>query len=1196
MAFQDIGIRLVVMGSGEFRRSMTSARADLQGLSTEITKLSGTSSSLGNTLTLMGSSFMRTGQLLTTHLTIPIALLGGALIAAGIQFEDAFAGVSKTVDGVSDDMGNLTADGLKLREQFRQLALEIPISVNELARIGELGGQLGITKSELKDFTETVALLGVTTEMTSEDAATFFARLGNIMGVSADQMAEFTKQAGSTVVDLGNKFAATEPEIAALSLRLAGAGQAAGLSTPQILALATAMASMGIQAEMGGSAVSRILLETKRAVDDFTATGGQASTQLELFAKAAGMTVAEFVAMQKSDPNEVFLRLVDGFNRMSQAGEISNDVLKDMNLDTIRLQDVLNRLGPNIELVRQAMVTANDEWRTQDALQIEAQKRFNTTKSQLLLLRNAVVNLGIELFYLVSKPLNALIAGLRITINGFTKLNDGVLKSAMKIALLAAAVGPLLSVMGALMSVMGLFTKILSASSATLLGTQLAFGTILRYAALLGAAVAVLSYLWKSNFMGIRETVERVSGVLSEVIGWLGKAREAATNFPGADSLSGLIKAGLGVKAVFEALTYVYEDNKRTFFGEVIKAFGVGEETANKLGMAIRNFVTPAFTALGNGISYTAWVIDGFIKSVKDFGLGASIEGMFKVQEGSGLSWIGRIAIAFGVSETAAKNFSKSLESVFNFIKDFASFFAPVLVPLGKLVAGFWALSTAFGFLKAIPLVRVFRPLLGLLGPLASLFSMLAPLIAPLLIPLAALVAVFAAIKLNLFGMGDLFDTVVYWIKIFYSNLVNLTNVDELLGAAFSSLLSGDFEGAWENLKGAFESFSQFLVIMKPVYEQALNDIKEAFLTVLGNIGNWIKTDVLPAVSDALTAVGSWVVENAPVMVEKLKEWGQAFIDWVAPYIPKLLDALGNLAKDALKWIEDQLPGVEKKLETWGKAFSEWLADAVPEFLGELNDFVGRIYQWLLDELPGIVEKLAEWGTEFIDWVSVAAEDLLPKLAYFLGKLTGWIAGTMLPYLIAEGPILMAKFLLFITNAIIEVGPKLLEFASKLLVFFHYTLPRILADTIIAFGKGIVDGMKKGIEDNWDNFKSWLTDQVGSLKDTILSTLGVDSPSKFMIFVGEKLVEGFYVGIEDALPMLATAVQDMLDTVDSTFNVTAGGKLGAALANTSTTYNNTSSSSRTNIFSPTINGAQVSGERAVGDEIARVYRMATLGS
>ena len=76
---------------------------------------------------------------------------------------------------------------------------------------------------------------------------------------------------------------------------MAGAGKQVGLTEAQVLGFAAALSSVGIEAQMGGSAFSKALIKMEVA----SATGGNA---LEDFGKVAGMTGQQFKALWDSDP------------------------------------------------------------------------------------------------------------------------------------------------------------------------------------------------------------------------------------------------------------------------------------------------------------------------------------------------------------------------------------------------------------------------------------------------------------------------------------------------------------------------------------------------------------------------------------------------------------------------------------------------------------------------------------------------------------------------------------------------------------------------------------------------------------------------------------------------------------------------------------------------------------------------------
>lgn len=162
---------------------------------------------------------------------------------ASMDFESAITGVAKTTDLSETELADM-------RDAIMDMSTRIPATTEEIAGVAEAAGQLGIQKDALLDFTETMTMLGTATNMTAEDAATALARFANITGMSADNYGRL----GSVIVDLGNNFATTESEITQMGTRLASGGKLAGLTEPQIMALAAAMSSVGIEAEAGGTA------------------------------------------------------------------------------------------------------------------------------------------------------------------------------------------------------------------------------------------------------------------------------------------------------------------------------------------------------------------------------------------------------------------------------------------------------------------------------------------------------------------------------------------------------------------------------------------------------------------------------------------------------------------------------------------------------------------------------------------------------------------------------------------------------------------------------------------------------------------------------------------------------------------------------------------------------------------------------
>lgn len=217
------------------------------------------------------------GMKMSAAITAPLVGIGVAVVKAAVSYESAFAGVIKTVEEATDAHGNLTTAGLELRQMFRDLAKEIPIPIEQLARIGELAGQLGVPLDQIENFTANIAKLAATTDLSIEAAATQLARFQNITGASDEPI----DRLASTIVHLGNNLATTESELVNFAMRIAGAGKQVGLTQAQILALGGALSSAGIRAEAGGTAVSRILIDMASAVAGSTGEMIDSSAAIE---------------------------------------------------------------------------------------------------------------------------------------------------------------------------------------------------------------------------------------------------------------------------------------------------------------------------------------------------------------------------------------------------------------------------------------------------------------------------------------------------------------------------------------------------------------------------------------------------------------------------------------------------------------------------------------------------------------------------------------------------------------------------------------------------------------------------------------------------------------------------------------------------------------------------------------------------
>ena len=348
-----------------------------------------------------------------------IAALGGAMfltVGAASKFEDSFAGIRKTVDASEGDFNRLGA-------QIRQLAQDIPVAVTQLNAIGELGGQLGVDVENLEEFIEVIAQIGVATRLSTESAALSLARMDqifNLGGKSFDRLA-------SSLVDLGNNFAALEDEILSTALRLAAAGKVAGATAADVFGIATALQAVGVQSQAGGTAMARVFQQIQIAVS----SGGK---QLEVFSKTTGLTTEQFQSLAKSDPAGALNLFVTSLAAASKAGTNIIEVLDQLGLKQQRTIRALLAVGEAEGLLTDALATANTAFEANIALTTEAEKRFETFKSQTKLLGNELTELRIQIGNELMPIAKTLVVALSSVIGGFQNADEeaGKLAPALK--------------------------------------------------------------------------------------------------------------------------------------------------------------------------------------------------------------------------------------------------------------------------------------------------------------------------------------------------------------------------------------------------------------------------------------------------------------------------------------------------------------------------------------------------------------------------------------------------------------------------------------------------------------------------------------------------------------------------------------------------------------------------------------------
>jgi len=422
----------------KWRQALANAQTDLNNFNRELDELPSSlelvgskMKSVGDGISNVGSKIASFGSTMTKNVTTPIVGAFTLSAKSAIDWESAFTGVMKTVDETA------TTSYEDLSASIMKMATETASSKEDIAGVAEAAGQLGVSADDIENFTRTMVMLGDTTNLSADEAATALARFTNITGTGNENV----DRLGSTIVALGNNFATTESEITEMATRLASAGTIAGLSETDILALSAAMSSVGIQAEAGGTAMTQTLTSINTAVADF-ADG--ATEDLEVIASVAGVSAQSFADTWNANPVAALQLFIQGLGNVKDEGGNVAAALDEMGMSGVRQSNMLQSLALASDMLGQAVDTSSKAYEENNALVAEAEKRYQTMDAKLSQTKEQVGNLAVSFGEILLPYISQGLTIIQGLADKFMSLDQSEQEQIIKMAALAAAIGPIL--------------------------------------------------------------------------------------------------------------------------------------------------------------------------------------------------------------------------------------------------------------------------------------------------------------------------------------------------------------------------------------------------------------------------------------------------------------------------------------------------------------------------------------------------------------------------------------------------------------------------------------------------------------------------------------------------------------------------------------------------------------------------------
>lgn len=306
------------------------------------------------------------GAIVGLAIAAPLVLAG----REAVQYEDKLADVAKTTGLQGTELEKFSTALLNMSSETRT-------SIDDLLKIGEIGGQLGIAKDELIPFTDAVNKFNVAIGADfSGGVEQAVSEIGNIKTLFKEtrgiKIADAIQKTGSVINELGAQGSATSANISDFTLRLGALPDALKPSVTNTLALGAFLEESGINAQIASGGLTNLLLVAGKNVPEF--------------AKQMGMGEKAAADLLSTDPTEFVKRFASSLKGLP-ADQLAARLSK-LEIGSQETIKVVGALGAGTERLGQLQEISNKAYAEGTSLQNEYNKKNETSAANIAKVQN----------------------------------------------------------------------------------------------------------------------------------------------------------------------------------------------------------------------------------------------------------------------------------------------------------------------------------------------------------------------------------------------------------------------------------------------------------------------------------------------------------------------------------------------------------------------------------------------------------------------------------------------------------------------------------------------------------------------------------------------------------------------------------------------------------------------------------------
>lgn len=353
---------------------------------------------------------------------------------------------------------------------------------------------------------------------------------------------------------------------------------------------------------------------------------------------------------------------------------------------------------------------------------------------------------------------------------------------------------------------------------------------------------------------------------------------------------------------------------------------------------------------------------------------------------------------------------------------------------------------------------------------------------------------------------------------------------------------------AWESIKNtckvAVDGISKFFTDTIPNAFRSLINSAKSTKDFFVNGFEYLKNAVSNLGTLLVTKFKNWCDEVWILFTQTIPDWIQSIVDWFSELPHHIGFALGFVVTKLIMWGVDMFNYITTNVPIWIDNITNWFAQLPGRIWTWLVNSINKVKQWGYDMGVKAGQIAAEFLTNTITWFSqlpgrlwtwlTNAINKVKQWGYDMGVKAGQIAAEFLKNTIDYFSKLPGRIWEWLVNTVSKVkawGVDLwnagVDSAKQLVKSIIETVESI-PGKMVDIGKRIVEGIWQGII----NAKNWFMDQVhgffSGIVDGAKAALGIHSPARKMIPVGDYTVQGMEVGIEKRMPNLQSNMKEKL--------------------------------------------------------------------